>query len=487
MPKPVILCVDDEKIIINSLTSELRNFFGEHYIVESAESGTDAITLFKDLVLENNEIPLIITDYLMPEMKGDELLKQVHAISPSTLKILLTGQATLEGVTNAINWANLYRYIGKPWEKDDLRLTVSEAIKSYFKDRKLEEQNEELRKFNQTLEQKVKDRTAQLQQANEEITAQRDIVTEQKQHIEHIYAELTDSIRYAERIQNAVLPHEQYIKERIKGEFFILFKPRDIVSGDFYFVEKRKNWLFVTVADCTGHGVPGAFMSMLGISFLNEIIAKEEIQSANQVLDELRRYVIHSLQQRGVEGEQQDGMDMAFLVLNTETLELQYAGANNPLYIIRKQQDTVAAGSETPELPTCLPAGKATNYQLPTANCQLPTTNYQLPTTAANRQLLELKADKMPVGIYQEMHPFKNHNIKVNKGDRLYIFSDGFEDQFGGEKRKKFLSKRFKESLLQIAHLHMPEQREKLNNIFENWKGKTEQIDDVTVLGIKIS
>ncbi|MBI5219418.1 MAG: SpoIIE family protein phosphatase [Bacteroidia bacterium] len=276
--------------------------------------------------------------------------------------------------------------------------------------------------------------------ANILLENQKKEIEKQKEHIENIHEDLTDSIRYAERIQNAVLPREQYIKEKIQGEFFILFKPRDIVSGDFYFVEKRKNWLLVTVADCTGHGVPGAFMSMLGISFLNEIIAKDEIQSASHVLNELRQYVIHSLQQKGIEGEQQDGMDIAFIALNTETSMLEYSGANNPLYII--------------------PAEK--------------------------NEITEIKADKMPVGIYQEMHPFKNNIIKINKGDRLYIFSDGYIDQFGGENHRKFLPKRFKESLLQIAHLHMHEQKETLDKIIENWKGENDQIDDITVMGIKI-
>ncbi|MBI5217749.1 MAG: SpoIIE family protein phosphatase, partial [Bacteroidia bacterium] len=374
------------------------------------------------------------------------------------------------------------------------------------------------------LEDKVKLRTAQLQQANEEITtqrdeitaqrdlvtqqkdeieAQRDLVTKQKEHIEHIHEELTDSIRYAERIQNAVLPGEQYImdilgmgewasermgeSENIRQEaaaggslpvtgyrlpitdYFILFKPKDIVSGDFYWFTKRDKWLLITVADCTGHGVPGAFMSMLGISFLNEIIAREEIQSAGGVLDELRRYVIHSLQQKGAEGEQQDGMDIAFIALNCsplekgvggfDTYELQYAGANNPLYIVTSHSSIVT--------------GKNKQFE---TNDQCLMTN----------DLLEVKADKMPIGIYQEMLPFKNNTIKVNKGDTIYLASDGYEDQFGGEKRKKFLNKRFKESLLQIAHLPMQEQREALNTIFENWKGKGEQIDDVTVMGIRV-
>ncbi|MBI5219088.1 MAG: SpoIIE family protein phosphatase [Bacteroidia bacterium] len=210
----------------------------------------------------------------------------------------------------------------------------------------------------------------ELEQKNVEITEQRDLVSRQKEQIEIIHEELTDSIYYAERIQKAVLPDLENIlgnsnqsdKTPPLTDYFILFKPKNIVSGDFYWMAKRRNWLLAAVADCTGHGVPGAFMSMLGISFLNEIVAREDVQTAGQTLDELRKYIIKSLQQKGISGEQKDGMDMTFVAIDTELMELQYAGANNPLYIVSSQQEAVAVGFVMTELPT-------TNYQLPTTNC----------------------------------------------------------------------------------------------------------------------
>ncbi|MBI5219286.1 MAG: SpoIIE family protein phosphatase [Bacteroidia bacterium] len=356
-----------------------------------------------------------------------------------------------------------------------LAVVVFKSYRQKKKDNKLlAQKNVEIEEKNEELNQSNEEIAAQ----RDEIEAQRDLVTKQKEELELIHSELKDSIYYAERIQKAVLPGEQYIQSKIKGDFFILFKPKDIVSGDFYFIEQRKHWLLIAVADCTGHGVPGAFMSMLGISFLNEIIAKEEIQTASHVLDELRQYVIHSLQQKGVSGEQKDGMDIAFVAINlnpqtsqvspgaelSKTCEVctaQYAGANNPLYIVTSPKN-----------------------QEPSPK------NQELPTAAANCQLLEIKGDKMPVAIHENMQPFTNHVIELQKGDTIYLMSDGYADQFGGSKGKKFYEKQLKEMLSVNCNLSMAEQKEILDKTIEGWKNghneKYEQTDDITILGIKI-
>ena len=287
----------------------------------------------------------------------------------------------------------------------------------------------------------------------DEIEAQRDLVTHQKEHIEIIHKAVTDSINYAKRIQEAVLPVSESARS-VLGEHFILFKPKDVVSGDFYWTTKVNNWLIVTVADCTGHGVPGAFMSMLGISFLNEIVRKQEVTQANQVLNELRKEVINALQQRGKTGEQKDGMDISLLVVNTETNECQWAGANNPLYIVRGGQNP--QGLTKPELLQNLEG------------------------------LEEIKGDKMPIAIHLVMSDFTNHEFKVEKADCLYLFSDGFADQFGGPKGKKFMYKQFKELLLTNCNKPMQEQNGILEKAINEWIGNNEQVDDVTVLGIKI-
>lgn len=277
-----------------------------------------------------------------------------------------------------------------------------------------------------------------------QLSEQHAIVTEQKDQIEKILFELTDSIRYALRIQNAVLPSEQTIRGTIPGEFFVMYKPKDIVSGDFFFVDRRGDWTLVAVADCTGHGVPGAFVSMLCISLLNEIVKQQEITRADIILNELRDKVINSLQQKGIQGEQMDGMDISLLLINNKTLKCHWSGANNPLYIVSSE----------------------------------------------SRQLEELKPDKRPIAIYPDMKKFTNHELVANRGDVFYLFTDGYSDQFGGEKGKKFMSRNFKNLLAEHAHKPMSEQEKILDSTIEKWKAGNgagfEQIDDITVLGIRI-
>lgn len=278
-----------------------------------------------------------------------------------------------------------------------------------------------------------------------ELSQQHAIVSEQKNQIEKILFELTDSIRYALRIQNAVLPNEQTIRGTIPGEFFVMYKPKDIVSGDFFFVDRRGDWTLVAVADCTGHGVPGAFVSMLCISLLNEIVKQQEVLQANLILNELREKVISSLQQKGIQGEQMDGMDISLLLINNKTLKCQWSGANNPLYIV----------------------------------------------SSGKNQLEEIKPDKRPIAIYPDMKDFTNHEITASRGDTFYLFTDGYADQFGGAKGKKFMSRNFKNLLAENAHKPMSEQNTIIDNTIESWKHADgagyEQIDDITVLGIRIS
>jgi serine phosphatase RsbU (regulator of sigma subunit) len=277
-----------------------------------------------------------------------------------------------------------------------------------------------------------------------ELSEQHAIVTSQKEQIEQILIELTDSIHYALRIQNAVLPNEQKIKSIIPGDHFVLYKPKDIVSGDFYFVDYRDGWTLIAVADCTGHGVPGAFVSMLCISLLNEIIKQQKELHTDIILNELRDKVIHSLQQKGIQGEQMDGMDISLLLINQKDYSCQWSGANNPLYVVR----------------------------------------------AKDNQLEEIKPDKRPIAIYPDMGAFTKHELKASKGDVFYLFTDGYSDQFGGEKGKKFMSKNLKLLLAKNAHKTMSEQRSILNTTFENWKKgegyEAEQVDDITVLGVRI-
>ena len=302
------------------------------------------------------------------------------------------------------------------------------------------------RKANILLAQQNDEITAQ----RDEIEAQRDLAADQRDLISEQKQELTDSIHYAYRIQSAVIPSDEYISSLLP-DYFILYKPRDIVSGDFYWIGKQNNKVIVLAVDCTGHGVPGAFMSMLGVAFLNEIVNKENITSPADILNKLREYIIKALKQKGKEGESKDGMDVAAITIDTQTNKLEYSGANNPLYIVK--------GEKVKEI-----SKKFEEFEA----------------------LTEIKPNKQPVSIHIKMESFINHEINLQKGDTIYIFSDGYPDQFGGPKGKKFKYKAFRHLLLENIKKPMKEQKEILDSTFEEWKGNLDQIDDVVIVGIKI-
>ncbi len=279
-----------------------------------------------------------------------------------------------------------------------------------------------------------------VEERTQEIVRQKNEIEEKNKVIEQKNKDITDSIYYAKRIQDSILPPLSVL-DNCNVEVGIYYKPKDIVSGDFYFIRNLRHYniLIIAAADCTGHGVPGAFMSMLGASLLSEMITKPEIQHTDQVLNELRDGIINSLNQEGKIGETRDGMDIALIALDYKNYKLEFSGANNPLYFIR------------------------------------------------NGDLIEYKADKMPVGLYERNNElFSRHELDVKTGDVLYIFSDGFADQFGGDKGKKYLYKRFKEFLLSIHHLPMKDQVSQLNQEALSWRGEIEQIDDQLVIGIRI-
>jgi len=290
----------------------------------------------------------------------------------------------------------------------------------------IEQQNEEITTQNEELNQKNEEILAQ----KEEIELQRDLANEQNEKI-------ISSINYAHLIQKAILPTNQVISELLP-EHFILFKPRDIVSGDFYWIKQIKNQTIVAVADCTGHGVPGAFVSMLGITLLNEIVRNDNITKASQILDELRTKIKISLNQNDITDGNNDGMDISLFTIDFETKKMQFAGANNPLFVIRKNK------------------------------------------------LITFKPNRQPVSIYIYEKPFTNHEFVLEKGDLLYSFSDGYPDQFGGENNQKFYIKRFKNLLLSIKNKSMSEQTQILDKTFEEWRGNIEQIDDVVVFGLRL-
>lgn len=281
----------------------------------------------------------------------------------------------------------------------------------------------------------------QKQKANEIITAQKSEVEHQKSMVEEKNKEITDSITYAKHLQMAILPSENFVNAVLSNNF-ILYKPKDIVAGDFYWVEEFNNYLYVAVADCTGHGVPGAMVSVVCSNALNRALKEFKLQETGELLDKTAELVVETFQKSG--HEINDGMDICLLRIEKNstsgTTELQWSGANNPLWII----------------------------------------------TAANQQLLELKPDKQPVGKFDHRTAFNSVQTTVKQNDMIYLFSDGYADQFGGEKGKKFKNKPLQDLLIRIHANSMIQQKESLEKTFIQWQGKLEQVDDICILGIRI-
>jgi len=269
---------------------------------------------------------------------------------------------------------------------------------------------------------------------------QKAVIEEQKEVVEEAHQEIQDSIAYAKRIQSAILPPIKLVKEYLK-ESFILYKPKDVVAGDFYWMESvaptsknKDNKILFAAADCTGHGVPGAMVSVVCNNALNRSVREHGLSAPGEILTKTREIVIAEFEKS--EEEVKDGMDIAMCSL--EGMKLQYAGAHNPLWIIR------------------------------------------------NGEIIETKANKQPIGQFDNPEPYTTHSFELESGDSLYIFSDGYVDQFGGEKGKKFKAKAFRELLLSIQDKDMEEQKTIIDEAFETWRGSLEQIDDVCVIGVRV-
>ncbi|MBN1131424.1 MAG: SpoIIE family protein phosphatase [Bacteroidales bacterium] len=278
-------------------------------------------------------------------------------------------------------------------------------------------------KVTRELEDKVQERTREIQM--------------QKEQIEKQNKEIKYSFDYAKKIQSTVLPTNE-VFDTLFSEHFIFFKPRDIVSGDFYWISQKEHRIILTAADCTGHGVPGSLMSMLGITMLHEIVNEKDIIRSDEILNQLRLSIARTLKQEGRPGEQKDGIDMALMIYDSKKKILEFSGANNPLYIIR------------------------------------------------DGEMLEYKGNNMPVAYYDNMSDFTRYTIEMKIGDRIYLFTDGFPDQFGGPEGKKFKYRPFKDMLLEVHDRPMDEQHKILSLVFDEWKGDLDQIDDILIIGLRL-
>ena len=281
----------------------------------------------------------------------------------------------------------------------------------------------ELRDINTNLENKVRNRTI-------EIERHRDMLSEKNR-------EILDSINYAKRLQNAIMPTTEKIQEHL-SQSFILFEPKDIVSGDFYWMDIRGDEMLIAAVDCTGHGVPGAMVSVVGSNNLNRCVKEFGLKYPAEILDKLTDLVIETFKTKA--DDVRDGMDIALCSINLKSKKLTYAGAHNPLWILRKNHD----------------------------------------------EITEIKANKQPVGMYEFRKPFVNHEVKLEEGDIVYLFSDGYADQFGGPRGKKLKHKTMKSMIVESRNENMQRQCETLRQKFFEWKGDVDQIDDVCIIGIRV-
>jgi len=556
-----IICVDDEKIVLNSLKSQLKRLFENHtYEILFAESAEEALELIEELEEDEKQIALVVSDQIMPGMKGDQLLIEIHKRHPETLKILLTGQASFEAVQNAINNAGLYRYVNKPWDPEDLNLTIAEACKSFLqkltidtfdaqiqllhqlhrasqdisvevnlellgkkflshlvsnlpgasiqiliekedspipyfyfghspnevvREKWLEMQQADFKAYTEILEETCKSHlishdsglyvpqkrfalgledsktktnhgfilleyhnspfTAKEFETVRMLTAQASLSIENATlftQLRQTVNDLSDSIHYARRIQVSLLPSHELLHRHF-DESFIYYRPRDVVSGDFYWFAETKEYFFMAVVDCTGHGVPGAFMSILGNSELNKIVNDLGIIETNEILTFLHRMMIatldhhHETPAHGANVLVLDGMDIALCRFDKKNPKMQFSSANRPLLHIKGDQ------------------------------------------------IQEYQTDKASIGpAYRYYEIFHALELDISPDDTFFLFTDGIVDQFGGPKDKKLTKKRLIEFLTTMQSLPFAEQGLLWEQFMDNWMSHTRQTDDMTLIGI---
>jgi sigma-B regulation protein RsbU (phosphoserine phosphatase) len=400
-----ILIADDSEITLKIIT-EILDIVGHKHELIYAQDGVIACEKALKIIPD-----LIIMDVLMPERNGIDAVKYIrsHASTADIPIIVLSATESLESAY--IAGAN--DFISKPFHRYELLIKVRSALNLVQKIDEIRHQNYEL---------EIK---------HQELLAQHHEIAQQRK-------EMLDDILYSKRIQKAIFPADELANE-LFPDHFILNMPRNIVSGDFYWISKINNLRILAVVDCTGHGISGAFMTLAGTAFLNEILNRKTIVNAAEILFELRVLVMNLLKQTGEEGEAADGMDITLIMIDEDNKQLQFAGANNPLYLVSKGE------------------------------------------------LFIYKGDRMPIGIHMQFDkPFTQHKLTIQKGDMVYLFSDGYADQFGGPKNKKFRYNQFQELLLEI-HKNAPDkQKEILSRTIVDWMGNNEQIDDILIFGFRV-
>ncbi|MDX1904975.1 MAG: response regulator [Thermonemataceae bacterium] len=425
-----VLYLDDED-------ANLRIFkinFKRYYNVFTALTIQEALS-----VLAHNDIHLLISDQKMPEMTGTEFLKKILPLYPNTIRIILTGFSDIQDIIQAVNESKIHQYITKPYENGELKNVIDKALESYQLQNEKEGLLAELKKLNEELEAKVEERTKQLLIINEELLHSIDQVTEQTKKVEDSNLRMRDSIQYAKKIQQSVIPTEEELRTYFK-DAWVWLQAKDVVGGDFYAFFDKGDKYILAVADCTGHGVPGALMSMLGDSLLRSVIDHIEEHSPEKILNFIRDGINKTLKQEN--GENKDGMEIAIVTIYPQERRLDFASSRRDMIYFQ------------------------------------------------NGEMFELKAEKNAIGgMYDVSHSFSKQSISLSDETTFYLFSDGFQDQFGGQLNRRISNKKFKELLQEIQILPMQEQKEYLQNFFDNWLYKgvydNTQLDDVMILGLK--
>lgn len=427
-----IFIVDDNSLFASTLKVAIENMFDNLPInVSTFETGEKCIEKLTD-----NQPDLVILDYQLNSLSpgaqdGLQVLDRIKRSNGSTKVIMLTSNEHIDIALKSFqNGASDYVV-----KTENQFKKIKDSILTIFKKNELEFQKEEKHKLLlafHTEEKEKKEKELALTKVQKAEVEKHRLILEVKNK------DIPDSINYAKRIQQAKLPKKTDIYTELSN-CFVLFKPKDIVSGDFYFFQKKKQSIFIAAADCTGHGVPGAFMSMIGSGKLDEAVANSS--NTSEILKHLNIGLKNSLHQSESNESTRDGMDIAICSIDLDTRIVQYAGANRPFWLIRKGKN----------------------------------------------ELEEIKATKKAIGgLTEDLQHFNSHELKLQRGDTFYISTDGYADQFGGKFGKKLMTKRFKEILLDIQEKSMSEQHQYLEAYVEEWKAEEEQVDDILIIGVRL-
>jgi CheY-like chemotaxis protein len=404
-----ILYVDDEEHNLRVFRSSFRKY----YDVRVTADPLQAID-----IVNNEKVHLLVTDQKMPKMTGTQLIEALLEIHPGLMSIIITGFSDIADITDAINKCGIHKYITKPWDQGELKMALDQALELYVLKNEKEALLEELREANENLEDMVYERTQKLQVVN---------------------TRLTESLRYALSIQSSLLPNSSELKHFFK-EHFILYKPMDIVSGDFFYFTYTDRKLVLAAFDCTGHGVPGALLSIIGYTSLESIIGEKRITDSVIILKLLNDYITNHLKNEYPDKERRDGMDGSILVFDFEANTVDFAGAKGDMIYFK------------------------------------------------DGELEHLKGNKFSLGSTDKKNvgAISNEIVSLEGVTEIYLSSDGYRDQLSEDSTRKITYKKYKSLLTEIHDKPASEQEEILKSYLESFKGENSQTDDIMVMGLKL-